>query len=1084
MPGMTQQERRIQNKLTQIDKETSSPQTTVSETISSTQKINRKIKQIISQNVDDDAVILRDGSVAFTSRQTGVSPTSNNHLATKKYVDDTASNTAWSISDGSTTQSILGGNTLIVADGTAINAVVTATDTLTINNTGVTSNAGGTGISVNSGTGAVTITNTGVTSNVGGTGISVNNSGVGNVTITNDGVTGITGGTAIDASSSTGSVTLSVTNDSIGDTQLAYNTGQHLTSSSAVTFATVNTGQGDNELYDMNQNVLTTSSPQFSNMTLGEYSSPNYSNGEIGTSTFASGFTGTGWKISKNGNEYDFETNNMMIRGTLSVYELLIQQIRASNGAIFVSSSAKVESASSLSASDDNGTITFEDPSNNNICPFAANDLIMMQRINPGSLVASDASGGATNVIKKLIYKVSSVSGKTITVENGGYNNTSSPSSGDDFVRIGNTSNSDRQGIIYLTSDDSNSPFIDIKSDIDSYSDWTGSTPKVRLGKLNGINDSDLGGNLSGFGLYSNNIFLKGKIVANSGTIGGINMDSNKLYVGTGTYNNSNTAFYLNDSGSFSLKDKLSWNGTTLTVNGNVTIQNPGDINTNDLNHNAGWTQNQSDTTTNNAITAAQNTANSKVKTFIQTSAPSATTVGDVWIDSNDNNKLYRASATGSSNWVAATPDSDVNTTTIIGNTVTTGFVNALNITADSVSANNVTAGTITGSTLQTGSSGQRVVIDGSSNKLNFFNSSGTSMIQMDGGGTGYSTGLHLLSGSHINLSNGAGAYPNNTSDSTMTITPQQITITTRTDYPSASGIFSQHIGNSSSAYHRAGLFSCSNSNNSGDAIGLECSGGAFVSSGDKSWFGGSHSKALRDAIVNIKSSTTSDTADGGALRIYKSGGSQYWNVNIDSGYDLSFRYNGSTNGGWISNTSNTGQITFTGQHRCKGNSGMTTADYAALEGYIVSASGSYDQMNSDNITISEALPIVALSSSNSDKKVFGVVGGREGEERTYQSGQFNSSWGALEEDDERIIINSLGEGGIWVSNLNGNLSNGDYITSSTASGLGQKQDDDILHNYTVAKITQDCDFSSSTNFQHNNQTYKKQFVGCTYHCG
>jgi len=584
--------------------------------------------------------------------------------------------------------------------------------------------------------------------------------------------------------------------------------------------------------------------------------------------------------------------------------------------------------------------------------------------------------------------------------------------------------------------------------------------------------------------LYSNNIFLKGKIVANSGTIGGINMDSNKLYVGTGTYNNSNTAFYLNDSGSFSLKDKLSWNGTTLTVNGNVTIQNPGDINTNDLNHNAGWTQNQSDTTTNNAITAAQNTANSKVKTFIQTSAPSATTVGDVWIDSNDNNKLYRASATGSSNWVAATPDSDVNTTTIIGNTVTTGFVNALNITADSVSANNVTAGTITGSTLQTGSSGQRVVIDGSSNKLNFFNSSGTSMIQMDGGGTGYSTGLHLLSGSHINLSNGAGAYPNNTSDSTMTITPQQITITTRTDYPSASGIFSQHIGNSSSAYHRAGLFSCSNSNNSGDAIGLECSGGAFVSSGDKSWFGGSHSKALRDAIVNIKSSTTSDTADGGALRIYKSGGSQYWNVNIDSGYDLSFRYNGSTNGGWISNTSNTGQITFTGQHRCKGNSGMTTADYAALEGYIVSASGSYDQMNSDNITISEALPIVALSSSNSDKKVFGVVGGREGEERTYQSGQFNSSWGALEEDDERIIINSLGEGGIWVSNLNGNLSNGDYITSSTASGLGQKQDDDILHNYTVAKITQDCDFSSSTNFQHNNQTYKKQFVGCTYHCG
>tara|TARA_R110000822_G_scaffold174542_12_gene314198 strand:- start:145 stop:2448 length:2304 start_codon:yes stop_codon:yes gene_type:complete len=385
----------------------------------------------------------------------------------------------------------------------------------------------------------------------------------------------VTGNSQVSVSHSQGegsTAALSIAGDSIGDTQLAYNTGQHLTTSSAPTFATVNTGQGANELYDMNQNVLTTSSPQFSNMTLGEYSSPNYSNGEIGTSTFASGFTGTGWKMSKSGNEYNLETNNMMIRGTLSVYELLIQQIRASNGAIFVSSSAKVESASSLSASDDNGTITFEDPSNNNICPFAANDLIMMQRINPGSLVANNAAGGATNVIKKLVYKVSSVSGKTITVESGGYNNTSFPSEGDDFVRIGNTSNADRQGIIYLTSDDTNSPFIDIKSDIDSYSDWTGSTPKVRLGKLNGITDSDLGGNLSGFGLYSNNIFLKGKIVANSGSIGGWSLSasaitgSNIVMSSNGTIAVAN-GYTLNNDGSASFAN----GGITFATNGDIT---------------------------------------------------------------------------------------------------------------------------------------------------------------------------------------------------------------------------------------------------------------------------------------------------------------------------------------------------------------------------------------------------------------------------------------------------------------------------------------------------------------------------------
>ena len=43
--------------------------------------------------------------------------------------------TSWSITDGTTTETIDGGDTLTVVDGTDINAVVSATDTLTINNT-------------------------------------------------------------------------------------------------------------------------------------------------------------------------------------------------------------------------------------------------------------------------------------------------------------------------------------------------------------------------------------------------------------------------------------------------------------------------------------------------------------------------------------------------------------------------------------------------------------------------------------------------------------------------------------------------------------------------------------------------------------------------------------------------------------------------------------------------------------------------------------------------------------------------------------------------------------------------------------
>ena len=296
------------------------------------------------------------------------------------------------------------------------------------------------------------------------------------------------------------------------------------------------------------------------------------SGSDLTSGSFSSGFAGSGWKLS---NTADLEVSSATIRGTLSVFELLIQQLRATNGAVFITSAAKVESVSGLSASDDDGTITFEDASGNSICPFADGDIIMMQRVNPGALVAPNAAGNATNIIKKLVYEVTAVSNNTVTVTNAGFNNTTSPSTGDEFVRIGNNGDtSNRDGIIYLTSDDSNAPFIDIKSSVNSYSEWTTSMPKVRLGKLSGITDSDINGGseLSGFGLYSDNIYLKGEIVATSGKIGGINLTSSKIHTGTGTHNNSNTGFYIDSSSNFSLGDKLSWNGTTLAVTGQITI--------------------------------------------------------------------------------------------------------------------------------------------------------------------------------------------------------------------------------------------------------------------------------------------------------------------------------------------------------------------------------------------------------------------------------------------------------------------------------------------------------------------------------
>ena len=65
-----------------------------------------------------------------------------------------------------------------------------------------------------------------------------------------------------------------------------------------------------------------------------------------------------------------------------------------------------------------------------------------------------------------------------------------------------------------------------------------------------------------------------GQVTLTTGTISGITIESGKLYQGTGTFNNSNTGFYIDSSGQFSLKDKLSFNGTTLNISGNLTVEN------------------------------------------------------------------------------------------------------------------------------------------------------------------------------------------------------------------------------------------------------------------------------------------------------------------------------------------------------------------------------------------------------------------------------------------------------------------------------------------------------------------------------
>jgi hypothetical protein len=170
---------------------------------------------------------------------------------------------------------------------------------------------------------------------------------------------------------------------------------------------------------------------------------------------------------------------------------------------------------------------------------------------------------------------------------------------------------------------------------------------------------------------------------------------------------------------------------------------------------------------------------------------------------------------------------------------------------------------------------------------------------------------------------------------------------------------------------------------------------------------------------------------------------------------------------GWVQyNDRNIDFIDYTGQHRAVSkNKNLYDTKYV---GYIISSTGLFKDLNSKyknqnrNTNINSALPYVDLSNKVQDKACFGVLSdSEEDNKRTYHSaGVFKSSY-KMNKGDKRIIINSLGEGSIWISNYNGNIENGDYLTSSDIPGIAMRQNSEFLANYTVAKATCSVDFNN-----------------------
>lgn len=197
---------------------------------------------------------------------------------------------------------------------------------------------------------------------------------------------------------------------------------------------------------------------------------------------------------------------------------------------------------------------------------------------------------------------------------------------------------------------------------------WDGSslsiTGVIKVSDGTEVTNATITGAASGATALQNNATGK-SLGLTGGSVGGVTIASNKIYVGTGTWGNSNTGFYVDNTGQMSLKDKLTWDGTTLSITGNIVIT-------------GGSTKTAIDdaaaaaSSAASAASTAQGTANSAAS-----AASTAQTTAD--------GKLSPGSAAS---------DVNNNTTTISGGKIRTGKIQSNNISGTDDGSDFSTAGT------------------------------------------------------------------------------------------------------------------------------------------------------------------------------------------------------------------------------------------------------------------------------------------------------------------------------------------------------------------------------------------------------
>ncbi len=246
--------------------------------------------------------------------------------------------------------------------------------------------------------------------------------------------------------------------------------------------------------------------------------------GNLASKDYVSGFTGgKGWAIKNTPtqnvtgqleNRWTGEFDNLIVRGSLKVYEMIISQLLGENDNRIFTGMMEVDHYDTES-----GKIYLDTQNGKLYNPFRKDDIILVQQYSgmPGisgdnyitksyELIISEAGCGSIADGENRLDWVKFDSFSS-SMENATPANCIKPK--DTLVRVDNVSDPDRKGIMQIITVGSGAPYLDVlygmKTDPNN-------ALKGRLGNLQGINHPVFG-QLSGFGEFLQNLYATGDII-------------------------------------------------------------------------------------------------------------------------------------------------------------------------------------------------------------------------------------------------------------------------------------------------------------------------------------------------------------------------------------------------------------------------------------------------------------------------------------------------------------------------------------------------------------------------------------------